>query len=82
MAKFQSLLSCVTLLFAASAYAGIGPKADLTISNANVAPDGYSRAAVVVNGVFPGPLITGKKVSWPLPGFTEVSFAHDVPGVG
>ena len=62
MAKFQSLLSCVTLLFAASAYAGIGPKADLTISNANVAPDGYSRAAVVVNGVFPGPLITGNKV--------------------
>nr|ACR24357.1 laccase [Ganoderma lucidum] len=61
MAKFQSLLSCVTLLFAASAHAGIGPKADLTISNANIAPDGYTRAAVVVNGVFPGPLITGNK---------------------
>ncbi len=63
MAKFQSLFSCLTLLFAASAYAGIGPKTDLTISNAEIAPDGYTRAAIVVNGVFPAPLITGKKVS-------------------
>ena len=62
MAKFQSLLSSITLLFAASVYAGIGPKTDLTISNADVAPDGFTRAAVVVNGVFPGPLITGNQV--------------------
>ena len=57
------MLSSITLLFAASAYAGIGPKTDLTISNADVAPDGFTRAAVVVNGVFPGPLITGNKVN-------------------
>ncbi|KAI1791912.1 laccase [Ganoderma leucocontextum] len=59
MARFQSLLSYITLLCAASAYAGIGPQTDLTISNADIAPDGFTRAAVVVNGVFPGPLITG-----------------------
>ncbi|KAH9918575.1 laccase [Epithele typhae] len=37
----------------------IGPVADLTISNADVTPDGDTRAAVVVNGLMPGPLITG-----------------------
>ena len=63
MARFQSLLSYIALLFAASAYAGIGPTTDLTISNANISPDGFTRAAVVVNGVFPGPLITGNQVS-------------------
>ena len=36
--------------------------AELIISNADVAPDGYTRAAVVVNGQSPGPLITGNKV--------------------
>ena len=40
----------------------IGPRTELVISNAAIAPDGYTRDAVVVNGVFPGPLITGKKV--------------------
>nr|QOW95913.1 laccase GbLac_U30636 [Ganoderma boninense] len=60
MARFQSLLSFITLLFATSAYAGIGPVTDLVISNADVAPDGFTRAAVVVNGVVPGPLITGQ----------------------
>nr|AAB35061.1 laccase II isozyme {N-terminal} [Trametes versicolor, ATCC 20869, Peptide Partial, 30 aa] [Trametes versicolor] len=29
---------------------GIGPVADLTITNAAVSPDGFSRQAVVVNG--------------------------------
>ncbi|TBU49264.1 laccase [Dichomitus squalens] len=61
MAKFMCLLSYVTLLFAASAYAGIGPVTDLTITNADIAPDNFTRAAIVVNGVFPAPLITGNK---------------------
>ncbi|KAM5544799.1 hypothetical protein V8D89_001697 [Ganoderma adspersum] len=59
MARFQSFLLHIALLFVASAYAGIGPATDLTISNADISPDGFTRAAVVVNGVFPGPLITG-----------------------
>ena len=82
MSKLSCLTSLVTLALVGRTYAAIGPVTDLTISNAAVSPDGFTRDAVVVNGVFPGPLITGKKVSWPLPGFTEVSFAHDVPGVG
>ncbi|TBU24294.1 laccase [Dichomitus squalens] len=61
MAGIRSLLSCTTILLTASAYAAIGPVTDLTVSDANIAPDGFTRAAIVVNGVFPAPLITGKK---------------------
>lgn len=61
------------------ALAAIGPSTTLTISNANIAPDGFTRSyawlhnsgifankqdrAVVTNGIFPGPLLTGQKVS-------------------
>ncbi|KAI0689487.1 laccase LCC3-3 [Cerioporus squamosus] len=56
----------VAILFALSlslplSRAAIGPVTDLTISNADISPDGFSRAAVVVNGQFPGPLVTGNK---------------------
>ena len=63
MVRFQSFLPYLALFFAASAYAAIGPVADLVISNADVTPDGFTRAAVVVNEAFPSPLITGYKVS-------------------
>ena len=62
MATTRSLRSYLALVYVASTYASIGPVADLTISNANVAPDGFTRAAIVTNGVFPGPLITGNMV--------------------
>ncbi|KAH9910749.1 laccase hybrid [Epithele typhae] len=52
-----SLISLFAIVPLASA--AIGPVADLTISNADVTPDGHTRAAVVVNGEMPGPLITG-----------------------
>nr|AGW43035.1 laccase [Ganoderma weberianum] len=61
MAGLRSLLSYLPLLFSASAYAAIGPVGTLTISNADTAPDGFTRSAVVVNGESPGPLITGNK---------------------
>ncbi|KAM5532459.1 hypothetical protein V8D89_013875 [Ganoderma adspersum] len=61
MPRLQSLLPYFTVLFAASVFAAVGPVADLVISNADVAPDGFSRAAIVVNGAFPSPLITGNK---------------------
>ncbi|KAG2047768.1 laccase [Suillus hirtellus] len=38
-----------------------GPKTGLFIGNGRIAPDGYSRSATLVNGAFPGTLITGKK---------------------
>ncbi|KAJ6603261.1 laccase 2 precursor [Mycena vulgaris] len=41
--------------------AAIGPTADLTLSNGDVSPDGFTRQAVLVNGQVPGPLITANK---------------------
>ncbi|KAF5374524.1 hypothetical protein D9615_009038 [Tricholomella constricta] len=53
-----SVLSCV--------YGGIGPNADLHIVNKDIAPDGFTRSAVLAgssptNAKFPGPIITGFK---------------------
>lgn len=39
----------------------LGPVADLKVANGKIAPDGFARDAVLVNGQFPGPLITGWK---------------------
>ncbi|KAI0800683.1 laccase E [Fomes fomentarius] len=61
MAKFQSLLTYIILSLAATAFAGIGPKTDLTIADGDVSPDGFTRAAILVNNQFPSPLITGNK---------------------
>ncbi|KAJ7827250.1 laccase, partial [Mycena olivaceomarginata] len=41
--------------------AGIGPIADITLVNAVVSPDGFSRSAVTANGIAPGPIITALK---------------------
>ncbi|KAI0360976.1 hypothetical protein OH77DRAFT_1390862 [Trametes cingulata] len=60
MAGLRSLCLLLTLALAET-LAAIGPKADLIISNADITPDGVTRNAVVVNGVAPGPLITGQK---------------------
>ncbi|KAJ7795666.1 laccase [Mycena olivaceomarginata] len=43
------------------ALASIGPTADLTLTNGDVAPDGFTRQAVLVNGQVPGPLIVANK---------------------
>nr|ADK13091.1 laccase [Trametes gibbosa] len=59
MSRFQTLLAFVVTSLTAAAYAAIGPVADLTITNAEVSPDGFARQAVVVNGGTPGPLVTG-----------------------
>ncbi|KAL0567291.1 hypothetical protein V5O48_014702 [Marasmius crinis-equi] len=40
----------------------IGPLGELRVSNGVVAPDGFSRDAVLVNGITPGPVITATKV--------------------
>ncbi|KAI0252556.1 laccase [Lactifluus subvellereus] len=56
------LRSFVFLLAALSGgvSASIGPVADLQIVNKAIAPDGFTRVATLVNGVFPGPIIRGK----------------------
>ncbi|KAJ7639643.1 Cupredoxin, partial [Mycena polygramma] len=48
-------------LFSGSIAATIGPIANLPIVNRNIAPDGFSRSAVLADGTFPGPLIKGYK---------------------
>ncbi|KAJ7642929.1 yellow laccase [Mycena rosella] len=55
---FSSLLFATLI---SSALASVGPTADLTLSNGDVAPDGFTRQAVLVNGQAPGPLIVGNK---------------------
>ncbi|SJL16420.1 probable Laccase-2 [Armillaria ostoyae] len=42
-------------------YAAIGPVANMQIVNANIAPDGFTRAATLAGGTFPGPLVKGNK---------------------
>ena len=64
MSKFQSFAALValSLSYCHLVAGGIGPTADLTVTNGDISPDGFSRAAVLVNGVFPSPLITGNMV--------------------
>lgn len=62
MFNFNSLLTFTVLALSMRANAAIGPVTDLEITNADISPDGFSRAAVLAGGSFPGPLITGNKV--------------------
>ena len=62
MYTFLRSTALVVAGLAARALAGIGPVTDFHIVNAAVSPDGFSRQAVLAEGVFPGPLITGNKV--------------------
>ncbi|KAJ7478293.1 laccase [Mycena latifolia] len=56
---FSPVLIALSLI--STTFAAIGPTADLTLTNGDVAPDGFTRQAVLVNGQVPGPLITGNK---------------------
>nr|ACL93462.1 Lac1 [Cerrena unicolor]AEQ35306.1 laccase [Cerrena unicolor] len=56
-----SFSAFVTLSLTLGALLAIGPVADLHITDDTIAPDGFSRPAVLAGGGFPGPLITGNK---------------------
>ncbi|KAJ6592604.1 laccase 1 [Mycena capillaripes] len=56
---FASLLSLCLVSCAGAVM--IGPTADLHIVNANVSPDGFSRSAVLANGLLPGPTLRANK---------------------
>lgn len=62
MARLSVSSVCIALAFALGVRAAIGPVTDLHIVNANINLDGFPRDAVLAEGVFPGPLITGQKV--------------------
>ncbi|KAF7289715.1 Laccase 1 [Mycena indigotica] len=61
VAHFGMLTAAATILvslaFARSAFGSVGPVADITLVNALVAPDGFTRSAVTAGGTIPGPLI-------------------------
>ncbi|KAL0065693.1 laccase, multicopper oxidase, benzenediol:oxygen oxidorectuctase [Marasmius tenuissimus] len=63
MTDFKPLLSFITLsvLFGASYAVTVGPISDMVIDTAVVAPDGFSRTAVLAGGTVDGPLITAQK---------------------
>ncbi|KAJ7783953.1 laccase [Mycena maculata] len=56
---FATLLSLC--LISTAAAVSIGPTADITLVNADVTPDGFTRSAVTANGLVPGPNIIGNK---------------------
>jgi hypothetical protein len=60
--RLASPLVAVAFLHAIAAVQVIGPVTNLTISNAFIAPDGFSRSAVLAGGTFPGSLITAQSV--------------------
>lgn len=62
MLSFTRSTALVVAGLSAGAIAAIGPVTDFHIVNAAIAPDGISRQAVLAEGTFPGPLITGNKV--------------------
>ncbi|KAJ3528779.1 hypothetical protein NM688_g7947 [Phlebia brevispora] len=61
MRSFTRFAAFVVASLTPRALAAIGPVTDLHIVNAAVTTDGFSRQAVLAEGVFPGPLIAGQK---------------------
>ncbi|SJL10012.1 probable Laccase [Armillaria ostoyae] len=58
MPALFSFIAIITLLLTCS-YAAVPAYSDLHVVNRNIAPDGFNRSAVLMNGVFPGPLVFG-----------------------
>nr|AAW28937.1 laccase B [Trametes sp. 420] len=61
LTSFRRLSLFLFTALATRTFAAIGPVTDLNIVNANISPDGFARDAVLAEGTFPGPLITGQK---------------------
>ncbi|KAF5353354.1 hypothetical protein D9756_007800 [Leucocoprinus leucothites] len=57
----RSLCLAIILSLATVGLASLGPVATLNLANADIAPDGVSRAASLINGVHPAPVIMVKK---------------------
>ncbi|KAG1811529.1 laccase [Suillus subaureus] len=64
IASLISSINAVSIVSRSQSYsqpAVLGPQTTITIGNKVIAPDGFERAATVVNGMFPGPLIAAQK---------------------
>jgi iron transport multicopper oxidase len=61
MSRIRSFI-CLLAALSAGVSASIGPViADLAIVNKELAPDGFTRITTLADGVFPAPIIRGKK---------------------
>ncbi|KAF8956271.1 laccase [Flammula alnicola] len=58
---FGLLTSCLLCFFVTLSYAAVGPQATLQVVNKVISPDGFSRSASLVNGVYPAPVIAANK---------------------
>ncbi|KAG2092557.1 laccase [Suillus cothurnatus] len=64
IASLVSLISAASIVSRSQSYpqpAVLGPNTTIIIGNKVIAPDGFERPATLVNGMFPGPLITAQK---------------------
>ena len=59
---FRSLVIVLGAGLVERGFASLGPVTDLHVVNKVIAPDGYPRAAILAEGVFPGPPIIANKV--------------------
>ena len=60
--SYAAVASLVLSSIVLPSLGAIGPVTDLAIVNGPIAPDGISRDAVLADGTFPGPVISGYKV--------------------
>ena len=60
--SYAAVASLVLSTLVRPALGAIGPVTYLSIVNGPVAPDGVPRDAVLADGTFPGPVISGYKV--------------------
>jgi iron transport multicopper oxidase len=58
----MALASLAFTLLLGAVSGQLGPSTTLSITNQNIAPDGFVRSAILAGGSFPGPLITAQPV--------------------
>ncbi|TFK37392.1 laccase 16 [Crucibulum laeve] len=61
MVQLQPQFALLAIAFCLPSILAVDVNYNFNIVNANIAPDGFSRAAVLVNGAFPGTLIQAQK---------------------
>ena len=62
LSVLRPLITIAATSVAIASSTHLGPVTNLRIVNTEISPDGYSRQAVLANGVFPAPLIVARKV--------------------
>ncbi|OAX30864.1 Cupredoxin, partial [Rhizopogon vinicolor AM-OR11-026] len=66
IASFIALIHAASIVSRSQSYTlpqpgVLGPETNITVGNKVIAPDGFERLTTLVDGTFPGPLITAQK---------------------